>query len=72
MTNNLLPASFSILFPSTQELLTRTQRTLLESYQLSVQSQRQAELERRIRQAIEEAEEELPPPRNVVPLLRVR
>ena len=55
-----------------QELLTPTQHTFLESYRLSLQSQRQSELEKRVRQAIEEAEDELPPPRNVVPLLRAR
>jgi len=72
MLPSLLLHSSPSLPTSIKELLTQTQHTFLESYRLSLQSQRQSELEKRVRQAIEEAEHELPPPRNVVPLLRAR
>ena len=52
--------------------MSKTQCALLESYRLSLVTQRQTELQAKIKQAIDEAEDELPPPRSVIPLLRVR
>ncbi len=45
---------------------------LLESYRQSLMSMRQEELQSRIRDAVKEAEEQLPPDRKVIPLLRMR
>ncbi|XP_019862481.1 PREDICTED: breast cancer type 2 susceptibility protein homolog [Amphimedon queenslandica] len=56
---------------SFMELLSSTQRTLLESYQVSLSSKKQEELQSRIKKAVEKAGEELPPTRNVSQLLRL-
>ena len=68
MYNALLNAPDPVSF---QELLSKTQCALLESYRQTLISQRQEELQHRIRQALEDAEDELPPVRTVVRLLRV-
>lgn len=60
------------MFVLLQGLLSRTQLVMLESYRQCLISQRQDELQQRIKQAVEEAEDQLPPERNVVPLLKVR
>lgn len=57
---------------SYQEILSQTQMILLESYRQSLVSRRQEELQSRMRDAVKEAEEQLPPDRKVVPLLRMR
>lgn len=55
-----------------QELLSDTQLVYLESYKLSVETDRQTELQRRMKVAIQEAEDTIPPQREVIPLLRLR
>ena len=53
-------------------MLSQTQIILLESYQQSLVSKRQEELQSAIRDAIKESEDQLPAERKVVPLLRIR
>jgi len=60
------------MFLSTQELLSKTQRALLESYHQALITNRQTDLQERIRKAIQEAEDQLPKERTVTPLLKVR
>jgi len=44
----------------------------LDSYKLSLETERRGELLRRIKEALKEAEDKIPSQREVVPLLRLR
>ena len=69
LASSIVPSIVPLLL---QESLSPARLTLLEGHRQTLAQERQAELQRRVAQAIADVEDTLAAPREVVPLLKLR